>query len=102
MNSKSRAIIAAVSLCLAAIAAISASAQTKQPNLSGTWKMNLGAGRYAVTALPTDPSVPPSIALDQPVAPYPPPPKTAKESPESTADGEAFVPRDRLLIRVEA
>jgi len=47
MISKSRATIAALSLCLlAAFANTTATAQTKQPNLSGTWKMNAEKSKF--------------------------------------------------------
>ena len=47
MNSKFRSMIAAFSLCLlAAFVAIDAAAQAKQPNLTGTWKMNAEKSKF--------------------------------------------------------
>jgi hypothetical protein len=48
MNSKfGQKLIAALALCLfASVATVDATAQTKQPNLTGTWKMNAEKSKF--------------------------------------------------------
>ncbi|MEO6725099.1 MAG: hypothetical protein ABIP14_07330 [Blastocatellia bacterium] len=47
MKSKSTAMTTALFICLlAAVVAIGATAQTKQPNLTGTWKMNAEKSKF--------------------------------------------------------